>query len=90
MSGAGLGGRLRNSEGEFLKVGRQGDANRLKELTSDAGGRGAQQEALANMGATQGLLLAIVADAVPTDLRGTAFGLYSLITGAALLRIVGR
>src|SRR3984893_3943399 len=47
VSGAGLGGRLRNSEGEFLKVGRQGDANRLKELTSDAGGRGAQQEALA-------------------------------------------
>ena len=28
-------------------VGRQGDANHLKELTSDAGGRGAQQEALA-------------------------------------------
>src|SRR5580692_4495424 len=45
--GAGLGGRLRSSKGEFLKVGRQGDANRLKELTSDAGGRGAQQEALA-------------------------------------------
>src|ERR1700732_659470 len=45
--GAGLGGRLRSSEGEFLKVGRQGDANRLKELTSDAGGRGAQQEAFA-------------------------------------------
>src|ERR1700732_1378963 len=44
--GAGLGGRLRSSEGEFPKVGRQGDANRLKELTSDAGGRGAQQEAL--------------------------------------------
>ena len=42
-----LGGRLRSSAGEFLKVGRQGDANRLKELTSDAGGRGAQQEALA-------------------------------------------
>ena len=45
--GAGLGGRLRSSKGEFLKVGRQGDANRLKELTSDARGRGAQQEALA-------------------------------------------
>src|ERR1700730_10670731 len=38
---------MRSSEGESLKVGRQGDANRLKELTSDAGGRGAQQEALA-------------------------------------------
>ena len=44
---AGLGGRLRSSEGEFLQVGRQGDANRLKELTSDARSRGAQQEALA-------------------------------------------
>src|SRR5580693_3340334 len=43
----GLGGRLRSSEGEFLKVGRQGDPNRLKELTSAAGGRGAQQAALA-------------------------------------------
>jgi MFS family permease len=38
-----------------------------------------------HMGATQGLLSALVADAVPPDLRGTAFGLYSLITGAALL-----
>ena len=38
-----------------------------------------------HMGATQGLLSAIVADAVPADLRGTAFGLYSLITGAAML-----
>jgi MFS family permease len=38
-----------------------------------------------HMGATQGLLSAIVADVVPTDLRGTAFGLYSFITGAALL-----
>src|SRR5262249_48768350 len=38
-----------------------------------------------HMGATQGLLSALVADAVPDDLRGTAFGLYSLITGVALL-----
>ena len=38
-----------------------------------------------HMGATQGLLSAIVADVVPADLRGTAFGLYSLITGAAML-----
>ena len=38
-----------------------------------------------HMGATQGLLSAIVADAVPADLRGTAFGLYSLTTGAAML-----
>ena len=38
---------MRRGQGEFLNIGRQGDANRLKELTSDAGGRGAQQEALA-------------------------------------------
>ncbi len=38
-----------------------------------------------HMGATQGLLSALVADAVPSNLRGTAFGLYSLITGATLL-----
>jgi MFS family permease len=38
-----------------------------------------------HMGATQGLLSALVADAVPNDLRGTAFGLYSLATGVALL-----
>ena len=38
-----------------------------------------------HMGATQGLLSALVADAAPSDLRGTAFGLYSLVTGVALL-----
>ena len=38
-----------------------------------------------HMGATQGLLSALIGDAVPADLRGTAFGLYSLTTGAALL-----
>lgn len=38
-----------------------------------------------HMGATQGLLSALVADAVPADLRGTAFGLFSLVTGVALL-----
>ncbi len=38
-----------------------------------------------HMGATQGLLSALVADTVPPDLRGTAFGLYSLVTGTALL-----
>ncbi len=37
------------------------------------------------MGATQGLLSALVVDRVPADLRGTALGLYSLITGGALL-----
>jgi MFS family permease len=38
-----------------------------------------------HMGATQGLLSAIIASVVPPDLRGTAFGLYSLVTGTALL-----
>jgi MFS family permease len=38
-----------------------------------------------HMGATQGLLSALVADAVPENLRGTAFGLYGLITGAGVL-----
>lgn len=38
-----------------------------------------------HMGATQGLLTAIVADAAPADLRGTAFGLFNLLTGLALL-----
>jgi hypothetical protein len=45
--GRGLGSRLRHGEGEFLNIGRQGDADRLKEPTGNAGGRGAQQEALA-------------------------------------------
>jgi len=38
-----------------------------------------------HMGATQGLLVAIVADAAPADLRGTAFGLFHLSQGLALL-----
>lgn len=38
-----------------------------------------------HMGFTQGLLSAIVADAVPPELRGTAFGMMNLITGLALL-----
>ena len=38
-----------------------------------------------HMGATQGLLSAIIADTVPADLGGTAFGFYSLVTGTALL-----
>jgi MFS family permease len=37
------------------------------------------------MGMTQGSLLALVADQVPSDLRGTAFGLMNLVTGIALL-----
>lgn len=37
------------------------------------------------MGATQGLLAALVVGTAPAHLGGTAFGFYSLITGAALL-----
>jgi MFS family permease len=37
------------------------------------------------LGLSQGLLSALVADTAPDDLRGTAFGLFNLVTGAALL-----
>lgn len=39
----------------------------------------------AHMGVTQGLLSALVADAAPDRLRGTAFGLFNLATGLTLL-----
>jgi MFS family permease len=39
----------------------------------------------AHMGLTQGLLSALVADASPADLRGTAFGVFHLVSGVALL-----
>ncbi len=38
-----------------------------------------------HMGATQGLLAAIVAETAPDDLRGTAFGVFNLMSGVALL-----
>lgn len=38
-----------------------------------------------HMGLTQGLLSALVADTAPEDLRGTAFGMFNLVSGAALL-----
>ncbi|RJG04949.1 MFS transporter [Noviherbaspirillum cavernae] len=38
-----------------------------------------------HMAATQGLLAAMVADAAPADLRGTAFGLFNLGSGLAML-----
>jgi MFS family permease len=38
-----------------------------------------------HMGLTQGLLSSLVADTAPADLRGTAFGMFNLITGLALL-----
>ncbi|HEY9608706.1 MFS transporter [Allocoleopsis sp.] len=38
-----------------------------------------------HLGMSKGVLLAVVADHVPVRLRGTAFGLVNLVTGAALL-----
>jgi len=38
-----------------------------------------------HMGLTQGLLAALVAGAAPEDLRGTAFGVFNLVCGIALL-----
>lgn len=38
-----------------------------------------------HMGFTQGLLATLVADAAPAELRGTAFGMFNLVTGIALL-----
>jgi MFS family permease len=38
-----------------------------------------------HMGATQGLLATMVADAAPADLRGTAFGLFNLLSGLTML-----
>ena len=38
-----------------------------------------------HMGFTQGLLATLIADAAPPELRGTAFGLFNLVTGLALL-----
>jgi len=39
----------------------------------------------AHMGLTQGLLSAMVADAAPQKLRGTAFGVFHFVSGVALL-----
>ena len=38
-----------------------------------------------HMGLTQGLLAALVADTAPSELRGTAFGMFNLLSGVALL-----
>jgi MFS family permease len=38
-----------------------------------------------HMGLTQGLLAALVADSAPARLRGTAFGIFHLVTGIAML-----
>ena len=38
-----------------------------------------------HMGVTQGLLATLVADTAPPELRGTAYGMFNLMTGLALL-----
>jgi len=38
-----------------------------------------------HMGLTQGLFAALVADAAPPELRGTAYGFFNLLTGVAML-----
>ena len=38
-----------------------------------------------HMGLTQGVFAALVASTAPADLRGTAFGLFNLVSGVALL-----
>ncbi|TAL28277.1 MAG: MFS transporter [Alphaproteobacteria bacterium] len=38
-----------------------------------------------HMGLTQGILTAFIADQAPAHLRGTAFGMYNLLSGVALL-----
>jgi MFS family permease len=38
-----------------------------------------------HMGMTQGLLATMVADTAPADLRGTAFGVFNLVSGLAML-----
>jgi MFS family permease len=38
-----------------------------------------------HMGFTQGLLATLIADVAPAELRGTAFGVFNLMTGVALL-----
>ncbi|MCP6135414.1 MFS transporter, partial [Klebsiella pneumoniae] len=38
-----------------------------------------------HLGFTQGIFAALIADSAPARLRGTAFGVFHLLTGAALL-----
>jgi MFS family permease len=38
-----------------------------------------------HMGLTQGLFAKLVADTAPAELRGTAFGVFNLVSGGALL-----
>ena len=57
-------------------------------LANATGGQGAVLGAMLwglHMGLTQGLLSALVAASAPPDLRGTAFGVFNLVCGVALL-----
>ena len=38
-----------------------------------------------HMGMTQGLLATLIADTAPADLRGTAYGVFNLVSGVAML-----
>lgn len=38
-----------------------------------------------HLGFSQGIFAAMIADSAPSELRGTAFGLFNLLTGVALL-----
>ncbi|RII76324.1 MFS transporter, partial [Pseudomonas monteilii] len=38
-----------------------------------------------HLGFSQGVFAAMIADSAPANLRGTAFGLFNLLTGVALL-----
>jgi MFS family permease len=38
-----------------------------------------------HMGFSQGILATLIADTAPTDLKGTAFGIFNLVSGACLL-----
>jgi MFS family permease len=38
-----------------------------------------------HLGITQGLLATMVADTAPADLRGTAYGVFNLVCGVAML-----
>jgi MFS family permease len=38
-----------------------------------------------HMGLTQGVLASLVADTAPADLRGTAYGMFNLVGGTAML-----
>jgi predicted MFS family arabinose efflux permease len=42
-----------------------------------------------HMGFSQGLLAALVADTTPTELKGTAFGIFNLVSGVSMLLASG-